>query len=128
MTTTRHFGISWSGRNAGRMGFTLIELLVVMAILAQAQLEAAALVPDARLSELFAGFKREMTPGIPSSPPVPYPAACHPQAWDAAAPLAYLRSVLGFDADKAGSSEHVPSSWGTLKTHIWVHGKSREVV
>ena len=34
MTTTRHFGISCCGRNAGRRGFTLIELLVVMAIIA----------------------------------------------------------------------------------------------
>ena len=124
-----HNGSVWPHDNAFiALGLARYGLFEHATTLAQAQLEAAALVPDARLSELFAGFKREMTPGIPSSPPVPYPAACHPQAWDAAAPLAYLRSVLGFDADKAGSSEHVPSSWGTLKTHIWVHGKSREVV
>jgi hypothetical protein len=49
-------------------------------------------------------------------------------AWDAAAPLAYLRSVLGFDADKIGSSEHIPSSWGTLKAQIWIHGKPCNVV
>ena len=95
---------------------------------AEAQLEAAALGSDARLSELFAGFAREIMPGLPSNPPVPYPAACHPQAWDAAAPLAYLRSVLGFDADKLGSSRHVPSGWGSVTASVWVKGKPVKVL
>jgi glycogen debranching enzyme len=124
-----HNGSVWPHDNAFiALGLARYGLFDHATKLAQAQLEAAALFPDARLSELFAGFKREMTPGTPSSPPVPYPAACHPQAWDAAAPLAYLRSVLGFEADKTGSSEHVPSGWGTLKAQVWVHGKPREVV
>ena len=119
-----HNGSVWPHDNAFlALGLARYGLFEHAAKLVQAQLEAAALVPDARLSELFAGFKREMTPGIPSSPPVPYPAACHPQAWDAAAPLAYLRSVLGFDADKLGSSTHVPSSWGSVMASVWVKGK-----
>lgn len=42
---------------------------------------------DKRLPELIAGYPRG------SSPPVPYPVACRPQAWDAAA-LVYLHPLL----------------------------------
>ena len=119
-----HNGSVWPHDNAFlALGLARYGLFEHATRLVQAQLEAAALVPDARLSELFAGFAREMTPGIPSSPPVPYPAACHPQAWDAAAPLAYLRSVLGFDAHTAGSSMHVPSGWGSVKARVWWRGQ-----
>ena len=44
---------------------------------------------DHRLPELFGGFARAAT-GVP----VPYPAACSPQAWAAAAPVGILRSLL----------------------------------
>jgi glycogen debranching enzyme len=47
-----------------------------------------------RLPELFAGID---TPG--DSQPLPYPAACSPQAWSAGAPLLLLRSILGFTPD-----------------------------
>ncbi|AMY11860.1 Amylo-alpha-1,6-glucosidase [Luteitalea pratensis] len=49
-----------------------------------------------RLPELFCGFRRQRTHG-----PTPYPVACTPQAWAAAAPLFMLQSCLGlgFDAD-----------------------------
>lgn len=40
---------------------------------------------DRRLPELIAGYERE------DAPPVPYPVACRPQAWDAAALLYLLR-------------------------------------
>jgi glycogen debranching enzyme len=119
-----HNGSVWPHDNAFlALGLARYGLFEYATKLAQAQLEAAALVPDARLSELFAGFTREMTRGIPSSPPVPYPAACHPQAWDAAAPLAYLRAVLGLDANTAGSSRHVPSGWGSVKARVWQRGQ-----
>ena len=42
--------------------------------------------PDLRLPELVAGYPRDLRP------PVPYPVACRPQAWDAAA-LLYLASM-----------------------------------
>lgn len=48
----------------------------------------AAAQPDLRLPELIAGYPRD------ERPPVPYPVACRPQAWDAAA----LVHVLAFDA------------------------------
>jgi glycogen debranching enzyme len=51
---------------------------------------AAARAHDGRLPELFAGFSRDEL-----SVPGAYPAACSPQAWAAAAPLLWLRSVLG---------------------------------
>ena len=49
--------------------------------------DAASWATDARLPELFAGFARE------DGPPVPYPAACHPQGWDAAIPLALAHLI-----------------------------------
>ncbi|WP_117238376.1 MGH1-like glycoside hydrolase domain-containing protein [Thermus sediminis] len=55
---------------------------------AQALLELAQSQPDLRLPELVGGFPREA--GLP---PVPYPVACRPQAWDAAA-VVYLYALV----------------------------------
>ncbi|MCS6868175.1 amylo-alpha-1,6-glucosidase, partial [Thermus sp.] len=44
----------------------------------QALLDLAKSQPDLRLPELVGGFPREK-----DQPPVPYPVACRPQAWDA---------------------------------------------
>jgi len=52
--------------------------------------EAAQHFPDFRLPELFCGFDREVSPF-----PVPYPVACSPQAWAAAAPFLFLETMLG---------------------------------
>ena len=51
---------------------------------------------DFRLPELFAGHGRG------AGKPVPYPAACRPQAWSAAAAVALLRTILGLEADMPG--------------------------
>jgi len=48
-------------------------------------LELAETQPDARLPELVAGYPRD------DGPPVPYPVACRPQAWDAAAAVFLAR-------------------------------------
>jgi glycogen debranching enzyme len=45
-----------------------------------------------RLPELFCGFSR-----AEYGEPIPYPTACSPQAWAAAAPLLFLRSLLRLD-------------------------------
>ena len=45
-----------------------------------------------RLPELFAGFDRDELPF-----PVSYPSSCSPQAWAAAAPLLFLRTLLRFE-------------------------------
>lgn len=50
----------------------------------------ASLCFEHRLPELFGGFAR----GTPTVP-VPYPAACAPQAWAAAAPVELLRALIG---------------------------------
>ncbi|MDQ0870550.1 glycogen debranching enzyme [Arthrobacter sp. V1I9] len=49
---------------------------------------------DGRLPELFCGFDRGEFPG-----PVPYPTACSPQAWAAAAPVQLARILLRLDPD-----------------------------
>jgi glycogen debranching enzyme len=49
---------------------------------------------DERLPELFAGFARA---GFPF--PVSYPTSCSPQAWAAASPLLFLRTLLRFEPD-----------------------------
>lgn len=55
--------------------------------MAQALLDLARSQPDLRLPELVGGFPREA--GLP---PVPYPTACRPQAWDAGA-LVFLYAL-----------------------------------
>ncbi|GAA5200435.1 glycogen debranching N-terminal domain-containing protein [Rugosimonospora acidiphila] len=47
-----------------------------------------------RLPELYGGDDRAKV-----GRPVPYPAACHPQAWSAAASVAILQAALGLEAD-----------------------------
>ncbi|HTJ36009.1 MAG TPA: glycogen debranching N-terminal domain-containing protein [Dactylosporangium sp.] len=47
-----------------------------------------------RLPELYGGDERTLL-----GRPVPYPAACSPQAWSAAASVAILRAVLGLHPD-----------------------------
>ena len=59
-------------------------------IVSSAMLGAALQTQDASLPELFCGFDR--TDGVPY---VPYPVACRPQAWAAAAPLLLLGSERG---------------------------------
>ncbi len=55
--------------------------------------EAAQRFTDFRLPELFCGFDRDTSPL-----PVPYPVACSPQAWAAAAPFLFLQTMLGLQA------------------------------
>ena len=60
----------------------------------EATFDLASSQPDHRLPELVAGYRRSVSerPGGASAPPVPYPVACRPQAWDAAA-LLYLLTL-----------------------------------
>jgi glycogen debranching enzyme len=57
-------------------------------------LDAASVLPDYRLPELFAGFSRSEY-----EDPVPYPVACSPQAWAAGSLPAMLIAGLGITAD-----------------------------
>ncbi len=54
--------------------------------------DAAMGLNNESLPELFCGFSRE-----PSLGPVPYPVACHPQAWSAASVFLLLKAVLGIE-------------------------------
>ena len=62
---------------------------------AEALFRMAFTQPDLRLPELVGGYtKRE------GEPPVPYPAACRPQAWDAAAVIYMLRLIMEIDSKR----------------------------
>jgi glycogen debranching enzyme len=52
---------------------------------------------DGRLPELWGGDARDQLPA-----PVPYPAACRPQAWSAAAAVCLLTAILGLDPAASG--------------------------
>ncbi len=58
----------------------------------------ATLFVEFRLPELFCGFEKQNGGG-----PVPYPVACSPQAWSAAAVFSLLSAVLGLKIDGAAS-------------------------
>lgn len=93
-----HNGSVWSHDTAAAaLGLHRYGLHAQARQVARALFGAARAAPDARLSELFAGFPREE-----GTPPVLYPAACHPQGWDAAAVLG-LAHLLRVDASQAGS-------------------------
>jgi glycogen debranching enzyme len=89
-----HCGSVWPHDNAiiaaglMRYGFVEESHQVMGALI------AAAPYFDERLPELFAGLSRSQFPF-----PVSYPTSCSPQAWAAASPLLFLRSLLRFEPD-----------------------------
>ena len=58
---------------------------------------------------------------IAGAAPLPFPTACSPQAWSAAAPVLLLRAVLGLEIDLPRASLHlnpcVPDDWMPLTLH-----------
>jgi len=70
---------------------------------------AAASSFDYRMPELHAG-----DPSSELSRPVPYPAACRPQAWSAAAAVSVLGSILGLDASADGLTIDPDPSFGRV--------------
>lgn len=101
-----------------RYGFT-----AEAARLAEALLEAADRF-GGRLPELFCGFDRGEFPE-----PVPYPAACSPQAWASAAPFLLLRALLGLEPDVPGAvvglAPHVPEQYQPLTVDNVLIGEHR---
>ncbi|WP_239003905.1 amylo-alpha-1,6-glucosidase [Nocardia panacis] len=57
-----------------------------------------------RLPELFCGFDRDEFRA-----PVPYPTSCSPQAWAAAAPLLFVRSLLRLEPGDGGVPSFEPA-------------------
>lgn len=80
-------------------------------------LVAAAPFFDYRLPELFAGEQR----GIDGFP-LPYPAACRPQAWAAASALLIARSLFGFEPDAPNRSVTLRPIWPAAYQRVEVSG------
>ena len=110
-----HTGSIWPHDNAlivagiKRYGFDLEA-----SALAGRIFEAAQRFPDLRLPELYCGFDRTEV-GVP----VPYPVACSPQAWSAAAALLLVRTMIGARASAADRTlelvrPHLPTWLGKL--------------
>jgi len=75
---------------------------------------AAAAELGYQLPELHSGNARGTVPGV-----VPYPAACHPQAWSAASAVVVLTAFLGLAPDVPGGTVRVravrPAPFGRLR-------------
>jgi glycogen debranching enzyme len=89
-----HIGTVWPHDNAiaaaGLMRYGFVkEATTIIETMVEASVHF-----DARLPELFSGLARRSFPF-----PVAYPTSCSPQAWAAAAPLLFLRTLLRFDPD-----------------------------
>ncbi|UBV45447.1 amylo-alpha-1,6-glucosidase (plasmid) [Deinococcus taeanensis] len=100
-----HNGSVWPHDTAvAALGMARYGLTAEARQVARALFDVARWAPDARLSELLAGFPRQ------DGPPVPYPAACHPQGWDAAIPLALAFLLTGHPGDEEHSdAAHAPA-------------------
>ncbi len=87
-----HCGSVWPHDNAiaaaGLMRYGFVEEAhkVILGMLSAAAAEGG------RLPELFSGLDRDEVPEL-----VGYPTSCSPQAWAAAAPLLFLRTLLRLD-------------------------------
>jgi glycogen debranching enzyme len=109
-----HCGSVWPHDNAiavaGLMRYGFVEQAqqLMMAMI------DAAMSQGGRLPELFAGLDRHEFPSV-----VAYPTSCSPQAWAAAAPLMFLRSMLRFDPwvpyGKLWLSPALPDDIGELR-------------
>ena len=87
-----HCGSVWPHDNALAVAGLVRYGFVEQAHRLMLGLLGAATHYDGRLPELFAGLGRDEVPA-----PVAYPTSCSPQAWAAATPLLFLRSLLRLD-------------------------------
>jgi glycogen debranching enzyme len=86
-----HLGTVWPVENATfALGLKRYGLDDHLERLVDAQIEAAAALPDARLPEALTGHRRE-----PKVGPAPYPGACSPQAWSSSAVIQMVQVMLG---------------------------------
>ena len=109
-----HGGSVWAHDTAiavtglARSGHTDVAARLVEGLLAAGEASGY------RLPELYSGAARGAVPTL-----VPYPAACRPQAWSAAAAVAVLSATLGLDPDVPGGTLRVspatPSPVGALR-------------
>jgi glycogen debranching enzyme len=86
-----HNGSVWPHDNAiAAMGLASVDGREGIFRILDGLLSAAVQLNTGSLPELFCGFPRE-----PRLGPVPYPVACHPQAWSAASVFMILQAMLG---------------------------------
>ena len=86
-----HNGSVWPHDNAiAAMGLGLIKGRRGVVRILEGLLQAATHLGTGSLPELFCGFSRDQRLG-----PVPYPIACHPQAWSAASIFPIVQAMLG---------------------------------
>ena len=90
-----HNGSVWPHDNAmAALGLARIPGRSGALRIAQGLFDAASVLHAGSLPELFCGFAREARLG-----PVPYPVACHPQAWAASSVMMMLQAILGLQID-----------------------------
>ena len=94
--TGYHVGSVWPHDTAICLAGLAAEQRPEVAVVGEALL-AALHAFDGRPPELFAGDARAEHPV-----PIPYPAACRPQAWSAAAAVSLVASLAGLRADVPG--------------------------
>lgn len=86
-----HAGSVWPHDNViAAQGLARYDLHDAAQSVALAQLDAYSQLDGNAIPELFCGFDD-------SRPPVPYPSACRPQAWAAAAPFGLLEALFGLE-------------------------------
>ena len=86
-----HNGSVWPHDNAiAAAGLARITGRQAVLRILEGLLEASIQLSTGSLPELFCGFRREERLS-----PVPYPVACHPQAWSAASIFMILQAMLG---------------------------------
>jgi glycogen debranching enzyme len=88
-----HNGSVWPHDNAiAAFGLSRLERREGVQRILGSLLDAAVHFHSGSLPELFCGFLREERLG-----PVPYPVACHPQAWSAGSVFTIVQAMLGID-------------------------------
>ncbi len=112
-----HGGSVWAHDTAiaisglGRAGFPAEAASLIDGLL------AAASGFDYRMPELHAGYTAS-----PGSVPVPYPAACRPQAWAAAAAVAVLGTAIGIRPGENAATLEPIDSVGAVEVDGLRHG------
>ena len=119
--TGYHVGSVWPHDTAICLAGLAAEQRPETAVVAEALLSALAAF-DGRPPELFAGDARSSQPA-----PLPYPAACRPQAWSAASAVSLVSSVLGVHPDREAGLQVGPvrpwSFGATRVAGLGTHGR-----
>ena len=122
--TGYHVGSVWPHDTAICLAGLAAERRTETAPVAEALL-AALTAFDGRPPELFAGDARSTQPV-----PLPYPAACRPQAWSAASAVSLVGSVLGLrpEGDSLAVAPVQPWSFGATRiSGLGTHGRPVDI-